>query len=594
MSKLLLSATTSALPALSLLLVLLAVAMPTAGRAAQLTDADLTAGRQPKVGDTVILSNFRACFPHAAISEANEPGKWWLRPYRTASGQPGAMLCVEQRDKEHPEKSLAPALTYPLKLEGTYDIWVGTYRPKYGGGIDLKLTRDKVYGTIDPWQIELAKWPPPAESINRLVEILWKTDDLTGQSLQLRQPHGTYQSLWWGLCNAHVAYIKLVRRDPREVKRQAEAQAKLPRKGVVLDRDGMSYQWMWGTDDLDCVLEQIEQFQYGNIEALNWCQGTTFATNFPHPMSTGFRGYMELSGRLGDARYDRVDRGFRTRGIDVLQVLVDRCHELGIKIYLSERTSEGGHSDQSRAHPEWFLKQTAARGWSANYALPEVRQFICDMMLYSAANYDLDGITMDFSRCRYNYEPGDEKPEYMTDLLTKLRAGLDRISKQRGKHLALNASFVCGTWYEGRTPMQQGFDVEGWVKAGLVDCLMPEGRDAAKYIALCKGTKTKCYPRYCNWMQFNGDSLMTNLHDPTAEEDKADMMPYFQLGPLQIAQGALQWYDAGADGIMLFNMLDANTTTRHLPYPDLLRKEIASGKPYGIIEGEPVQWVQPH
>ena len=33
---------------------------------------------------------------------------------------------------------------------------------------------------------------------------------------------------------------------------------------------------------------------------------------------------------------------------------------------------------------------------------------------------------MDFSRCRYNFEPGDEKIEYMTAYLRELRAGLDQ------------------------------------------------------------------------------------------------------------------------------------------------------------------------
>jgi hypothetical protein len=562
------------------------------GLAAQLTDADLAAGKQPAVGDTIVLRDFRQCYPRSAYTTTSVKGKWWHRAYTTPGGQRGRMLCVEERDLDRPEACLVPAVTYPLRLSGVYDIWVGTYRPKYGGGVDIKLTRDKVYGTIDPWQAELKQWPPPAEVVDRLVEVFWKTADLGGQSLQLRQPHGTFQSLWWGLCNAHVAYLKLVRRDPREVARAEAARAALPRKTVIMDRDGFSHVWMWGTEDVDCLLQQVEQFQYGNVEALNWCQGSTFATNFPHPMSTGFRGSLELSGRLGDARYDRLDRSFRTRGLDILQLLVDRCHELGVKVYVSERTSEGGHTDQSRAHPEWFLKAGAARGWSPNYALPEVRAFIRDLMLYTAENYDLDGLTMDFSRCRYNFEAGEEKLEYMTDLLRQLRAGLDRIGKTRGRHLALNASFVCGTWYDGRTPEQQGFDPEGWVKEGLVDCLMPEGRDAAKYLTVCHGTKTKCYPRYSNFEDFAANMLMPDLHDPTAQEDKADKTPYYQLSPLQIAEGALKWYDAGADGIFLFNMPDAWTGLRNLPYPALLREELAAKQAFGLREGEHVEWVK--
>jgi hypothetical protein len=35
-------------------------------------------------------------------------------------------------------------------------------------------------------------------------------------------------------------------------------------------------------------------------------------------MSTGFSGYGPMGGRLGDHRFDRIDRSFRERGIDIL------------------------------------------------------------------------------------------------------------------------------------------------------------------------------------------------------------------------------------------------------------------------------------
>jgi len=556
-----------------------------------LTDASLASGQHPEVGDTVILSDFARCFPHSAIGPENKAGTWWLRPYTTAAGTSGKMLCVEARDKEKPETCVAPPVTYPLALSGVYDIWVCTYRPEFGGGIDIKLTRDKVYGTIDPWECPLDAWPPKPGSAGKLVEVFWKTADLSGQNISLRQPHGTYQSLWWGLCNAHVAHIKLVRRDPVGVRQADEARAAAAgRKGVIIDRDGMSFVWMWGTEDIDCILQQVEQFQYGNVEALNWCQGTTFATNFPHPMSTGFTGYGPICGRLGDKRYDRVEKSFQTRCVDVLQTLVDRCHEIGTKIYVSQRTSEGGATDQSRAHPEWFLKTGGGRGWSANWALPEVRKFFVDFMLHTAGNYDIDGLTIDFSRCRYNFEAGEEKPEHMTEYLRELRKGLDRIGGERGRRLALNASFAGNTWYEGRTPEQQGLDPATWVKESLVDCVMPEGREAAKYIELCRGTKTRCCPRYCMTMSFEGDSLMSNLHDPTPEEDKADRSPFYQYGPRQIAEGVLKWYQAGAEGVFLFNFSDAWTTLRNLPYPDVITKELTANQPANMREGEEVVW----
>ena len=80
--------------------------------AATLTDKDLAAGKKPKVGDTVILSDFTSCFPRSAVGKENVKGKWWLRDYETADGRKGQMICVEQRDMDNPKSCLVPALTY--------------------------------------------------------------------------------------------------------------------------------------------------------------------------------------------------------------------------------------------------------------------------------------------------------------------------------------------------------------------------------------------------------------------------------------------------------------------------------------------------
>ena len=546
-----------------------------------LTDADLAAGESPRVGQTVILSDFARCKPQAGIGTTSEKGKWWLRPYETTSGA-GKMLCVEARDMDAPQTCVAPRVVYRLRLEGVYDIWVATYRPVFGGGIDVKLTRDKCYTWINPWEEELREWPPGEDQVERLVECFYKTADLTGQDIRLRQPFGTYQSLWWGLCNAHVAYIKLIRRDPADVKREAARLAGMERKGVIVDRDGFSHVWMWGTKDIDCVLNQVESFGYGNVEALNWCIGGSTTTNFPHPMT----GRIATYGRLGDRRATAIYKSFEDRGIDILHALCERSHELGIKIFASHRANVRYYASQIvQEHPEWILEN--GRGF--NYAIPEARGWYRDMLLYIAENYDIDGLTIDFSRHRRHFEP-DQKDqfEHMNTYLRELRAGLDGIGQEKGKRLELNASFVCGTWYESWSPAAQGLEVETWVKEGIVDRIMPEGRDIPTYIEMCKGTKVKCYPRFCEAMTPDGQALKSGLHDPTPEEDGTDRPAEPQLSALQRAEAVLNWYDQGAEGVFLFNHADAWTTLRHLPYPELLRKEIASGQPFGRREGEAV------
>ena len=34
--------------------------------------------------------------------------------------------------------------------------------------------------------------------------------------------------------------------------------ARLDRKGVMMDRDGLNYVWDWGEDNLDCILQPAE------------------------------------------------------------------------------------------------------------------------------------------------------------------------------------------------------------------------------------------------------------------------------------------------------------------------------------------------
>lgn len=556
-----------------------------AAQAAGPVAAGVEGGKGPAFGESVVLADFERCAPSSALSRTSEKGKWWLRPY-AVDGAGGAMLCVEERDREDPQRCIAPALTYPVELEGVYDIWVGTYRvPLRGGGIDIKLTRDKVYDTIDPCEDGVRAWPPEDEKAGRLVEVFYKTADMTGQDIHLRQPHGTYGSLWWGLCNAHVAYIKLLRRDPADIAREDAKRAKLERKGVVIDRDGFSHVWQYGVKDVACILQQVEPFQYGNVEAFNWCIGGSLGTNFPHPMTTGRVGG---GARLGDKRATAVFRDFEERGIDILEALVDRCHELGIKLYASHRANVHYYpSNVWDEHPEWRLK--SRRG--LDYAHPEARGFYRDFLLYIAEHYDIDGLTIDFSRHRQHFNPGQEDPfSHMNTYLRALRAGLDRIGGERGKHLVLNASFTCGTWYDGQTAAAQGLDVRTWVDEGMVDCIMPVGKDVVTYIEMCKGKPVKCYPRKTNAMGFEGQKLEQQPHDPTPGEDQVDQPLLVQLPPRDVAAGILKWYDASADGVFLFNYAPL-TTLRNLPYPALLRQEVESGQLFGRRVLGKVTWI---
>ena len=545
--------------------------------AAVLTDRDLKVGKRPQVGDTVILSNFADCYPRSAVGSENVKGRWWLRPFETSDGKKGQMICVEQRDMDNPKSCLAPALTYPVELEGIYDIWIGTYVPLNGGGIDVRLTGDRVYSPIDPAEDGIKRWPP-VERIGRLVECFFKTADIAGRHIHMRQLHGTYQSYWWGLCNAHVEYVKLIRRSPEEVKRQADKRAKMQRKGVIVDRDGTSYLWWWGENSIDGILQQLVNLSYDNVDALNWCIGTAMRTDTPHPM-----GELWTDGgpRLGDRRAASVFQHFRDNAIDVLQILVDRCREIGIDVYASHRV---GHTDSGR-----------------DYGDPDTRKGYADYLLYFLENYDLDGLTIDFTRHPpfFHHELSQQEQfDCLNDYLRQLRAGLDRIGKVRKKYLVLNASFETGLEYRGfQTAEDVGLDVRTWIDEGIVDRIMPEGRQVSKYIKMCRGEKTLCYPRRSAGVAFDG-SIVKHDHpgDPTAADDRKDRWREEDYTPIELLTGILEWYDQGADGVFLYNtepdMWSSYVTLRNLQYPEIIRREVATGQPFGRRAGERITWLE--
>ena len=567
--------------------------MPIAGT---LTERDLAAGFEPSIGDTVILSDLARCQPQHAIALENVKGKWWLRRYTTESGQ-GEMLCVEQRDMQDPQSCLAPALTYPLRLEGTYDIWVGTYRDVAQGGIDIKLSGDTTYFPIRPaLEDAIDQWPPT--DTGRLVECFWTTRELAGQEILLRQPHGTYGTIWWGMCNAHVAYIKLIRRDPAQLRQGREDLARLKRKTVIWDRDGYSYVWQWGEQNLDCILQQIEMLRDA-ADIVNWCTGPTLQAWFPHPMSLA---RSTTAGRLGDQRFTRVYRYFEEQGMDILQVLVERCVRLGLKIHTSCRANKvtsHNRADLQAKHPAWLGQH------GLNYADEGLQAFLTEYLLYIPEHYDVDGLTIDLTRAPLFFnddQPG--KMEAMTRYLRGLRTGLDRLGRAKGKRLDLFVTFECEGMYRnssvlfrprGWTPSYQGLDVQTWVNERIVDCIMPEGKDVEEYIAMCRGTPVMCCPRLSASLTFDGQILRGDWQDrppgdPQAHEDKRDICIEKEYGPLEILAGILKWYDAGAHGVFLFNQEGGGTPLRHLRYPELSRQELAAGRPYGRQVRERITW----
>jgi hypothetical protein len=563
-------------------------------RAAELAQADLDRGVVPKPGDSVILRDFSKLAPQNVLSAKSTRGKWWLRPYKEANGGPDRiMLMTVQRDMDRPETCLVPRVTYPLKLDGWYEVRIATYRGPYGGGIDAKLSGDDCFVHMDPQQVELhAKRPKPRTGI--VVELNYKPAvDLAGQSIQFQQPYGSYESFHWGFCEASLAHIRLVRLSDEQVAAFKADQANNERRRIAVDDDNMSRYWQWGAKNAQDILRIYEDFRYHDILFHGLCLGGSTSLKVPTPYSDVEN---ENGQRLGDKRIRTLYRDLLAKDIDMLQLASERAHKYGIKLLPTLRMSvcysPGPHFKSLSG--KYRLKGT----YQLDFAYPQVRDHFVKLIRFILEKYDVDGFMLDFTRhCVYFNVDEPRKKELMNQFSAQMRRMVDEVSARKGKKLLLAAEFSEGECVssflknylkvdvkpEDRLAYQ-GIDPAAWVKNGYYDIIIPEGKNIDKYIAMTRGTTTRCFPRFEFGSTPYLQPLAAGIHDPTPEEDKKDRPVDAHNGPRDLEAGWLQLYQKGADGVYLFNNNPEWNTLRRMGHIDEVRARVASDGVDGMIE----------
>lgn len=104
----------------------------------------------------------------------------------------------------------------------------------------------------------------------------------------------------------------------------------------------------------------------------------------------------------GTALYDSKIMPQLNKGYDPLKVVIEAAHARGMKVYpWFVCNSEGfsGPSPVLQAHPDWaMVDKTGKRiGW-IDPSCPEARQYIVSVAKEIAANYDIDGLSLDYLR----------------------------------------------------------------------------------------------------------------------------------------------------------------------------------------------------
>ncbi|NCO39362.1 MAG: hypothetical protein COY42_24785 [Armatimonadetes bacterium CG_4_10_14_0_8_um_filter_66_14] len=229
-------------------------------------------------------------------------------------------------------------------------------------------------------------------------------------------------------------------------------------------------------------------------------------------------------------------------GVDWMSVFVEQTHRRGLEAFWHHRIAEvdvgaaGLERDQTnpikQAHPEWLLRTWWWQGlW--NLSVAEVREFKVAVLRELAERYDFDGFQLDFARHVPVLPVGRqwELREHVTELTRLVRRMLLEVAAKRGRPLLLAAK-VPRNFTNCRA---DGFDVETWVREGLVDLLTLGSRSFDVDVAAFRetlGPGVKLYP--C-------------IDDHHASDG-------YRNPPAEVFRGvATNWWQQGADGIVTFN-----------------------------------------
>lgn len=260
-------------------------------------------------------------------------------------------------------------------------------------------------------------------------------------------------------------------------------------------------------------------------------------------------------------------------GTDSLRVVTEHCRATGQEVFWTMRMNDTHDASNplliprlKEQHPEWLMgtkDRPPKRGtWSAvDYARPEIRDLARRTIAEVAANYDLDGVTLDFWRHPVFFRAtaaeqpvGDAERAQMTELIRAVRSDLDAAGLRRGRALLLAVKVPDSAGY----CREIGLDLEAWLASGAVDFLVPGG-----YFQLNPWSESVALARR------HGVRIVASLPESRVRDDSGKAA---RASLEALRARALAAWAAGVDSIEMFNHFDpASPLWRELGDPALLR-----------------------
>jgi len=240
-------------------------------------------------------------------------------------------------------------------------------------------------------------------------------------------------------------------------------------------------------------------------------------------------------------------------GEDPVSIMLNRCHQRGMSFIAGMRMNDR-HNDKVcpkgsfiMDNPQWQLR--VGGGTAINYQYEPVRQEILNYIEDMLARYDVDGVEFDYMRWCHMFEPGtgSQHADELTDFTRKTRALLDAAAGKRGRDRLLLGVRVPQTLAECH---YLGFDVETWIKEGLVDYVCPSrfistgfNCPVDDFARLTRGTSCKVYPSVHPNI---GMGILPLLAGKPAQAEP--------MQPADYRAAARNFFAFGADGLQTYNI----------------------------------------
>lgn len=505
----------------------------------------------------VIISDLSIAAPSDAVSTRPVRDHWLALPYE-GDEVSGTMLWC-------PVRNSPPEVAVPLPALGLCDIYVGVYGSgtvpiwfnligPHGGTkaynrLHLRLSDDDWFDTMVPEDY------PEQPRFTYISEALWRTAELTGQSLVLAPSRQeAYQDT-----TAMVAYVRLVpttvRDDwPRETKRLSP----------YFDSNFCGHYVASRAD----VKARLCPLRESDCDMVFWTASREDSCYYPTkignvmPVDTMPGVYPYWAGRDMQRMLDG--------GEDPLATVCQVAHECGLEVMASYRRMTCRmppfvfplHPDAIfvKRRDLWCADEQGEPVPHLSLACPEVRQRMVALQVEQAENYDIDGVHMFFSRGvpLVYFEPAfleafeaehgiDPRGLALTDervwqvrarfflaYVRELRAALDKVGRARSRRFkiamhVMNSLRICAYY---------GMDIATMIEEKLLDLILPA---RGHYFPEELGERHVTVEFLA---EFTALARGTGVGTRPALEGR-----YWQDG-LSTAQRAAAYYAAGADGLV--------------------------------------------